>query len=207
MTETLRGPAADLIVAFANQVGALADEMTFCGGNAAQLLVTDPAAVRVRATDDIDVIVAITSGTAYDRLVESLTDEDLPASAPLVDRAAQVHVDDLERAGIALTPGMRAQAILQNGRLTAGSLDLDRVGRFRLALETVPATPETRAAMITALSAAAARLGVRLVPGEVASAASAVHAVLAGDVRPVQPGPGSRSSSAPATWRTGRSRS
>lgn len=72
MNQILRGPAADLIVAFVRQVGELANEMTFCGGNAAQLLITDPASVRVRPTDDIDVIVAITSATAYDGLRERL---------------------------------------------------------------------------------------------------------------------------------------
>jgi hypothetical protein len=111
--------------------------------------------------------------TPYQRFVAGLKEEDLPASAPLADEAAQVHVDDLERAGITL-PAERS------GPLSVGSLGLDRVQRFRLALETRPATGETVAEMAAALDAAAGRLGLRLIPG---------RTVEAGSARRVRPGP------------------
>src|SRR5262249_12283443 len=39
-------------------------------------------------------------GTPYARLVAGLAEEDLPASAPLIDLAADVHLGELDRAGI-----------------------------------------------------------------------------------------------------------
>ncbi|MCC7054251.1 MAG: hypothetical protein IT355_13375 [Gemmatimonadaceae bacterium] len=44
----------------------------FVGGQVAELLVTDPAAVRVRPTDDVDVVVPITTRSAYDALQQRL---------------------------------------------------------------------------------------------------------------------------------------
>jgi hypothetical protein len=100
------------------------------------------------------------------RLLTDLTEEDLPASAPLVGEDERAHVGDLERAGIVLTVAQLAQATLQNGTLSVGSLNLGRVQRFRLAMETRRATRETQMDMIAALTAVARRLGVRLVVGE-----------------------------------------
>ncbi len=68
----LRGPAADLIVAFCHEVGDLADMLTFCGGQCAQLLVTDPASIRVRPTDDLDAIAAVTTRTEYENFRHAL---------------------------------------------------------------------------------------------------------------------------------------
>jgi hypothetical protein len=113
--------------------------------------------------------------TPYERFVAGLREEDLPVSVPLADEAALVHVDDLERAGITLSAEQRGRAAL-----SVGSLGLGRVQRFRLALETTPATGETMAEMVAVLDAAAGRLGVRLVPG---------RTVDAGSARPVRPGP------------------
>jgi hypothetical protein len=44
----------------------------FVGGQVAELLVTDPAAVRVRPTDDVDVVVPITTRTAYHAMQQRL---------------------------------------------------------------------------------------------------------------------------------------
>jgi predicted nucleotidyltransferase len=44
----------------------------FVGGQVAELLVTDPAAVRVRPTDDVDVVVPVTTRTAYRALQQRL---------------------------------------------------------------------------------------------------------------------------------------
>jgi hypothetical protein len=122
--------------------------------------------------------------TAYDRFVAGLTEDDLPASAPLADETAQVHVDDLARTGIELTAAQRTQAVLQNGRLSVASLGLDRLRRFRLAMEMrSAATEEMRAELTAALEAVARRLGLRIVLGE---------AVPAGGDRPVLPRAGLR---------------
>jgi hypothetical protein len=43
----------------------------FVGGQVAELLVTDPAAVRVRPTDDVDVVVPITTRTSMRCVHES----------------------------------------------------------------------------------------------------------------------------------------
>lgn len=43
----------------------LLGELVFVGGQVAELLVTDPAAVRVRPTDDVDVVVPVTTRTEY----------------------------------------------------------------------------------------------------------------------------------------------
>jgi hypothetical protein len=112
------------------------------------------------------------AATPYERLLAGLKEEDLPVSAPLADEAAQVRLDDLERAGITVPEDRSAR--------TVGSLGLDRVQRFRLALETTRATVETVAEVVGLLDAAAGRLGVRLVPG---------RAVDAGSARQVRPGP------------------
>jgi hypothetical protein len=102
-------------------------------------------------------------------------DESLAEGATPVDRFfAGLTEEDLE-----LKAGQRAQAVLQSGRLPVASLGLDHVQRFRLAMETEPATSETWAEMTAALDAAARRLGVRIVLSE---------ALPAGDDQPVVPG-------------------
>ncbi len=57
------------------------------GGQVAELLITEPGAARVRATDDVDVIVAVTTRTAYHKLGEELRArgfvEDMRPEAPL----------------------------------------------------------------------------------------------------------------------------
>ncbi|MGH3381167.1 MAG: hypothetical protein ACRDP6_41185, partial [Actinoallomurus sp.] len=74
--------------------------------------------------------------------------------------------------------------------LPVASLGLDRAQRFRLAMETMPATREARVAMAEGLGAAARRLGVRLVVGEITDAGSG---------RPGHPGPELRDAPAAVT--------
>jgi hypothetical protein len=49
----------------AERLRPLLDEVVFVGGHVAELLVTDPAATRVRPTDDVDVIVQATTRGQY----------------------------------------------------------------------------------------------------------------------------------------------
>jgi len=80
-------PNRDLLDRTARRLRPLLDEVVFVGGHVAELLVTDPAAVRVRETDDVDVVVRVTSRTAYHRLGERLRRlgyrEDISQGAPL----------------------------------------------------------------------------------------------------------------------------
>jgi predicted nucleotidyltransferase len=80
-------PNRDLLERTARRLRPVLDEVVFVGGHVAELLVTDPAAVRVRQTNDVDVIVRVISRTAYHRLGERLKElgyrEDTTEGAPL----------------------------------------------------------------------------------------------------------------------------
>lgn len=54
------------------RLGALADEMVFLGGCATGLLITDPLAPPIRATNDVDVICEVASLMDYQRLSKRL---------------------------------------------------------------------------------------------------------------------------------------
>ncbi len=56
----------------ARRLGDLKDEVVFVGGSVLALLVDDPAATPVRPTDDVDVVVDITTRPAYDALARKL---------------------------------------------------------------------------------------------------------------------------------------
>lgn len=72
MTDTPRSPNRDRLLRTAQLLRPLLGELVFVGGQVAELLVTDPAAVRVRPTDDVDVVVPITTRTAYHALQQRL---------------------------------------------------------------------------------------------------------------------------------------
>ena len=72
MTDTLRSPNRDRLLRTAHLLRPLLSELVFVGGQVAELLVTDPAAVRVRPTDDVDVVVSVTTRTAYHALQQRL---------------------------------------------------------------------------------------------------------------------------------------
>ena len=63
-----RSPNRDRLLRTARLLRPLIGELVFVGGQVAELLVTDPAAVRVRPTDDVDVVVPVTTRTAYHAL-------------------------------------------------------------------------------------------------------------------------------------------
>lgn len=55
------------LIKIARALGPLRDEAVFVGGSVVGLLMTDPAAQRIRPTDDIDLIVEITARPAKPR--------------------------------------------------------------------------------------------------------------------------------------------
>lgn len=59
------GPNRDRLVQTARRLRPLLAKVVFVGGQMAALLVTDPGALGVRPTDDVDVIVGITTRGAY----------------------------------------------------------------------------------------------------------------------------------------------
>ncbi len=87
MTVAQPSPNRFALERVARSVHSLLDRFVFVGGNVAELLVTDSAAVRIRATDDVDVIVAVTSRAAYYHLGNELRrcgfTEDIQPGAPL----------------------------------------------------------------------------------------------------------------------------
>jgi predicted nucleotidyltransferase len=65
-------PNTELLARMAEALGALRERLVFVGGCATSLLVTDPAAAPVRATQDVDAVVAVTSLQEYRRLGAAL---------------------------------------------------------------------------------------------------------------------------------------
>lgn len=62
----------ELLVRMAEALGDLRERVVFVGGCATALLITDPAAAPVRATQDVDAVVAIASKVEYLKLGEAL---------------------------------------------------------------------------------------------------------------------------------------
>jgi len=62
----------ELLVRMAGALGDLRERLVFVGGCATALFITDPAAAPVRATQDVDAVVAIASQVEYLRLGEAL---------------------------------------------------------------------------------------------------------------------------------------
>jgi predicted nucleotidyltransferase len=75
-----------MIIHVAKRLGDLRDKVVFVGGCATGLFITDPAMPEVRATQDVDVIVEITSRMEYYRLEEELRSrgfkQDMSENAP-----------------------------------------------------------------------------------------------------------------------------
>jgi hypothetical protein len=65
-------PNRPRLVRVARALGPLLDEIVLVGGQVAELLVTDPAAVRVRPTNDVDVICDVATLSAYERFAGRL---------------------------------------------------------------------------------------------------------------------------------------
>jgi len=75
------------LVRVASQLRPLLTEMVFVGGQVAELLNTDPAAARIRPTDDVDVLVSATSRVEYRTIERKLAalglQNDLSEDAPI----------------------------------------------------------------------------------------------------------------------------
>lgn len=67
-----QNPNIHILELTVDRLGELADEMVFLGGCATGLLITDPAAPPIRATQDVDVIAEVGTLAAYHRLSERL---------------------------------------------------------------------------------------------------------------------------------------
>lgn len=93
-----------MLVAVARRLDPLLDDLVFVGGQVAELLITDPAAVRIRGTDDVDVIVKATTRTQYETFSEKLralglrldTSEGAPVCRWLTPDGIKVDVMPLE---------------------------------------------------------------------------------------------------------------
>jgi len=83
----MNSPNREALSRLCDKLGPLARELVFVGGRVAELLVTDPAAVRVRPTQDSDAVVEVTGKTGYHRFGERLRArgivEDRRAGAPI----------------------------------------------------------------------------------------------------------------------------
>ena len=93
-------PNRDTLIAVARQLSPLLPEVVFVGGQVAELLITDPAATRVRPTRDVDVVVAAASRLEYRRIEERLTElgltHDTSEDAPMCRwRARSGHLVDV----------------------------------------------------------------------------------------------------------------
>lgn len=65
-------PNVELLARVAAALGELREQVTFVGGCATALLITDPASDPVRATQDVDAVAAVASLAAYRRLGAAL---------------------------------------------------------------------------------------------------------------------------------------
>jgi predicted nucleotidyltransferase len=82
-----RSPNRDRLIRTARRLEPLLDQLVFVGGQMVELLVTDPAAIRSRLTDDVDVVVAVSTKTAYEHVQAQLRalgfQPDMRKNAPL----------------------------------------------------------------------------------------------------------------------------
>lgn len=65
-------PNIELLIQVAEALGDLRERLVLVGGCATALLITDPAAAPVRATEDVDAIVAVVSKVEYHQLGRAL---------------------------------------------------------------------------------------------------------------------------------------
>jgi len=65
-------PNIEMLIQVAEALGDLRERLVLVGGCATALLITDPAAAPVRATKDVDAIIAVVSKPAYHDLGEAL---------------------------------------------------------------------------------------------------------------------------------------
>jgi predicted nucleotidyltransferase len=125
--------ASDLVVPVVRRLGALRERVVFVGGAVRGLLITDPGAAPERATDDVDVIVELTSRAEFHRLGADLRAigfrEDTSEGAPLCRWIVDgIKVDVMPTSGAVL--GFRNQWY---AAAIANAIEVDVLGeRFRI---------------------------------------------------------------------------
>ena len=65
-------PNRELLEAVARRLGPLLTEVVFVGGQVAELVITDPAAVRIRPTTDVDAVIDVTTRARLAALEERM---------------------------------------------------------------------------------------------------------------------------------------
>lgn len=65
-------PNRPMLQAVTEALRPILDSLTFVGGQVIELLITDPATISVRATQDVDAVVPVASISEYDRVGERL---------------------------------------------------------------------------------------------------------------------------------------
>jgi predicted nucleotidyltransferase len=65
-------PNRDLLIRTARRLRPMLDEVVFIGGQMAELLLSDIGAVRLRPTIDVDIIVSVSTRSAYDKIEAQL---------------------------------------------------------------------------------------------------------------------------------------
>jgi hypothetical protein len=65
-------PNRELLEAVARRLGPLLTEVVLVGGQVAELVITDPAAVRLRPTTDVDAVIDVTTRSRLAALEERL---------------------------------------------------------------------------------------------------------------------------------------
>jgi hypothetical protein len=65
-------PNRQQLIRTVNALGDICNDLVFLGGSVVGLLITDPGSEPVRATEDVDVIVEVTSRLQYERLTQRL---------------------------------------------------------------------------------------------------------------------------------------
>lgn len=92
MTKSV-SPNRDRLIRTARMLRPLLDEVVFVGGQVAELLVTEPAAVAIRETNDVDVIVRVTTRAAWHSLERRLDEmrfpSDISEGAPICRRRSR----------------------------------------------------------------------------------------------------------------------
>lgn len=127
-------PNLEILEAAVAQLGPLVHEVVFLGGCATGLLLTDPAAPRIRPTEDVDVISELASIIEYHRFAERLRNcgfrEDQEANAMICRwRAAGVVLDVMPTSAAVF--GF-ANVWYQPALDTAESVELPSGSRIRL---------------------------------------------------------------------------
>ena len=83
----MSSPNRDLLVRVSTRLKPLLDQLVFVGGQVTELLITDPVAIHVRPTDDVDVICEVANMTEYFQLGKKLKEvgfsEDTSKGAPI----------------------------------------------------------------------------------------------------------------------------